>query len=51
MFLYYPYLIIANLFTKHLPTLVSEKYYTIKKVNIKITTNNYQYWFYQQSNT
>ena len=36
MFLYYPYLIIANLFTKHLLTLVSEKYYTIKKVTSKL---------------
>ena len=36
LFLYYPYLIIANLFTKHLPTLVSEKYYTIKKLTSKL---------------
>ena len=36
MFLYYPYLIMANIFTKHFPTLVAEKYNTIKRLTSKL---------------
>ena len=36
MFLYYSYLIMANLFSKHLPACVAEKYYTTKKLTSKL---------------
>ena len=36
MVLYYPYLITANLFIKHLPTRAAKKYYIIEKLTSKL---------------
>ena len=36
MFFIYPYLIVANLFTNHLPKRVIKKYYTMKKLTPKL---------------
>ena len=36
VFFYYPYLFIANLFNKQIPTCVAENYYTMKNSTLKL---------------
>ena len=48
MFLYYPRLIIVNLFIKYIPIRVAEKYYTMKKLTSKLQrTGNLVFLFYR----